>query len=315
MLQRIRDRVDEVMPQGLNRLKLRSSANAEDIPNFDGAGLYTSFSARLDRDDRPDGSCDIEEDNDGDLRMSPRTVNCALKGVYASLWNQRAVEERNFARLDHGTAAMGIAIVPRYAWQSPIAANSVAITRVLNTGAVSGYTFSTQEGNTLVTNPPAGTISEEMIAAFSEVDVPPAFIVTRYAVTAPNAPPRTESVLSQSEQEQLLEITKAVEEAYCHAQPDYYPGDCSWVTIDPGKPTALDLEYKLLDNGQFVCKQVREFSGGGAGDKSDALGSNTTSAAGCNAATSPSKRPSLVLVVLACLAAGRRKKGASSVTR
>jgi hypothetical protein len=33
------------------------------------------------------------------------------------------------------------------------------------------------------------------------------------------------------------------------------------VTLDPAKPTALDLEVKVLENGQYVFKRVRELAG------------------------------------------------------
>ena len=34
--------------------------------------------------------------DDSDVKMEPRTIACAIKGVYASLWNKRAIEERTF---------------------------------------------------------------------------------------------------------------------------------------------------------------------------------------------------------------------------
>lgn len=87
----------------MEKMKLRSSANAEDIPNFDGA-------------------------------------------VFASLWNTRAIEERSFARLDHATASMGIAVVPKYDAESQVAANGLIITRSVNSDFLA-YTLSVQRGN------------------------------------------------------------------------------------------------------------------------------------------------------------------------
>lgn len=49
--------------------------------------------------------------------------------------------------------------------------------------------------------------------------------------------------------------------AYCAAKPDYYDGSCRVVVVDNEKPTSLDMELKILQNGHFVCKQVREFGG------------------------------------------------------
>ena len=52
-----------------------------------------------------------------------------------------------------------------------------------------------------------------------------------------------------------------METAYCAAKRDYYSGPCEFVTVDNQKPKSLDLEVKLLENGQWVVKQVREFGG------------------------------------------------------
>ena len=212
---------------------MRSSANAEDIPNFDGAGLHDSFAADTDKRDRPIGSCLIEEDDEegGEVKrkVKPKSVGCAVKGVYASLWNKRAIEERFFARIDQTNIAMGLAIVPAYDLESEIAANTVVVTRVLNTDDVFGYSLSVQEGNNLVTNPDPGTHSEVTIAAFIGDDEPTSLTVTRFAKPTPDAPERTEPVLAGERMLELVDVAKAVEEAYCRAKPGYYP-DCRFVT-------------------------------------------------------------------------------------
>ncbi len=262
-LQAIRAKLNEVLP-GVEKIKVRSSANAEDIPNFDGAGLHDSFAADTDKRDRPIGSCLIEEDDEegGEVKrkVKPKSVGCAVKGVYASLWNKRAIEERFFARIDQTNIAMGLAIVPAYDLESEIAANTVVVTRVLNTEDVFGYSLSVQEGNNLVTNPDPGTHSEVTIAAFIGDDEPTSLTVTRFAKPTPDAPERTEPVLAGERMLELVDVAKAVEEAYCRAKPGYYP-DCRFVTSAGDKEAALDLEAKILENGHLVYKQVREFGG------------------------------------------------------
>ncbi len=248
------------LPSGTKSVKIRSSSNAEDIAGFDGAGLYDSFRGDFDAVDNPEHHCTVVETADEDLEVSPRTVACAMKGVYASLWNKRAVEERTFARLDHSTSAMGLAVVARYKERGDIAANSVVITRVLNSSGVFGYTFSTQKGNNVVTNPKKGTVAENVIAAFLAGE-PTAFTVTRFATPKANKPALTTTVMTEAQMQTLLDITTAVEIAYCKAADDYYTGSCSNVVSDVEKPRALDFEFKLYENGEFLCKQVREFSG------------------------------------------------------
>jgi hypothetical protein len=59
----------------------------------------------------------------------------------------------------------------------------------------------------------------------------------------------------------LVDLARRVESAYCVAKRGYYPGQCAFVTADNSKPKSLDLEVKLLESGQWVVKQVREFGG------------------------------------------------------
>lgn len=265
MVEGIQQKLAAALP-GVQKLKVRSSANAEDQPNFDGAGLYSSYSANLGKTDNPDGSCKVVTDASADgvetkLEMSPKTLACAIKGVFASTWNRRAIEERSYARLDHATAYMGIAIVPKYDLEAEIGANSVIVTRVINSEGTYGYTFSSQVGNNLVTNPTPGTLPESTIAAFSDPGVEPSFVVTRYATPDKGKPALTHTVLSTEQMKTMLALTQTIETAYCKAKPGYYDQSCANVSVDIDKPMALDLEMKILENGHFVVKQMREFSG------------------------------------------------------
>ena len=76
-------------------LRYRSSTNNEDLPGFNGAGLYDS------KTQDPD-----ETEEDG--------IDKSLKGVFASLWTFRAFTEREFYRIDHLAAAMGVLVHPNY---------------------------------------------------------------------------------------------------------------------------------------------------------------------------------------------------------
>jgi len=262
-LQRLRVKLDEVLP-GVEKIKVRSSANAEDVPNFDGAGLHDSFAADTDKDDLPDRGCRVTESSDGvevKRRVKPKSVLCAVKSVYASLWNKRAIEERSFARIDHSSVAMGLAVVPAYDIESEVAANAVVVTRVLNTNDVYGYSLSVQVGNNLVTNPDPGTYSEVTIAGFISETEPVSLTITRFAKPTKDSLERTEPVLAREQMLDLVDLARRVENAYCAAKPDYYSGPCEFVTVDNQKQKSLDLEVKLLENRQWVVKQVREFSG------------------------------------------------------
>lgn len=247
----------------MEKMKFRSSANAEDIPNFDGAGLHDSFSVKLSSTDAPDMACRLESEQDGvvtKLEIKPKTPQCGIKGVFASLWNTRAIEERSFARLDHATASMGIAVVPAYDTDSEVAANGVLVTRAVNSDILA-YTLSLQQGNNLVTNPDPGTISQMTLATFSGDNRPPRFTLVRRATPVAGQPALTKSVLEDARMNQVTSLARVVEEAYCRVKPGYYSGDCRYVYVDSDKPKSLDMEFKYLQNGQFVLKQSREFHG------------------------------------------------------
>lgn len=73
-------------------IRCRSSTNNEDLPGFSGAGLYDSKT---------------QHPNEGHIAKS-------IKQVYASMWNFRAFDEREFYRVDHFTAAMGVLVHPNH---------------------------------------------------------------------------------------------------------------------------------------------------------------------------------------------------------
>jgi hypothetical protein len=258
----IQQKITAVLPD-VAKVKVRSSANAEDVPNFDGAGLHDSFAADLGKPNDLHRACQFHTEIDGaevKRKVKPKSLVCAIKGVYASLWNKRAIEERNFAHIDHSSVAMGLVIVPAYDADSEIIANAVVVTRVMNTTDVFGYSLSVQEGNNLVTNPDPQTYSEVTIAAFL-ADEPVSLTVTRFAKPTAEAAERTTMILPPAQMTDLVELCRWVEGRYCQAKPGYYPGGCADVDSDATKPKSVDLELKLLVNGRIVCKQVREFGG------------------------------------------------------
>jgi len=67
---------------------VRSSSNSEDLPNFNGAGIYSSVP-------------NVRE---------PEKVIEAIKTVWASLWNFEAYEARERAGIEHSKVYMGVLI-------------------------------------------------------------------------------------------------------------------------------------------------------------------------------------------------------------
>lgn len=128
------------------KIRLRSSTNCEDLPSFNGAGLYVSK---------------------GFWEGSGRAVlEQKILEVYASLWLDRAFEEREFFGINHQKAAMAILIHEAFPNEY---ANGVALTLPNPTGGSSIH-INSQIGEASVTNP-EGTAQPEMIY-FRALDSP-----------------------------------------------------------------------------------------------------------------------------------------------
>lgn len=254
----------------LEKIKVRSSANTEDIEGFNGAGLHDSYSAKLSKDlDTQALACRYERELDDDTGLleddvKPKNLGCAVKAVYASLWNLGAVRERSYRKFDHRFASMGVSVQPTYRFRPgiEIAANSVLITRVVGTEAIYGQQLSTQRFNGLVTNPVAGTKAELATVTFDASGKHVAVNVLQYAKPVAALPPLEQTVMSEELMKLHSEIARFVEVKYCEAKPDYAPGyRCSAVVNSVKKPAALDMEFKTFDNGEVLIKQVRSFYG------------------------------------------------------
>ena len=231
LLRRLRDTIEDSplpvwMTEAVDRLKaswrrnvslrLRSSTNNEDLEGFNGAGLYSSYTHAID---------------EGPLEKS-------VKQVWASLWNYRAFEEREFWRIDHFSAAMGVLVHPNYTEEQ---ANGVGVTTNIFDPAWEGHYVNVQVGENLVTNPEAGTTPEEYLIAqlFGGSDE------IQY-IRFSNLLPRGETILTRA---QALDLKIKMDLIHNHFRSLYQPANwSSW---------AMEVEFKITDDGDLLIKQAR----------------------------------------------------------
>ena len=205
--------MNEGFPEGINR-RYRSSTNNEDLPGFNGAGLYGSKSQRPDEDEE-------------DLAKS-------LKEVYASLWNFRAFIERDFHRIDHTAAAMGVLVHPSY--QDELA-NGVAVSFDPVSGGEGSYYVNTQVGEDLVTNPDALSVPEEILLR------PLGRLVV---LGTSNQLPPGELIMSGAQMAQLGGSLTVIDDHFAGL---YNPA--------PGEPFAMEIEFKITSENILAIKQAR----------------------------------------------------------
>ncbi len=199
-------------------LRCRSSTNNEDLPDFNGAGLYESYTHHRD---------------EGHIAKS-------IQQVWAGLWTYRAFEERDFYRIDHLQAAMGVLVHPNYANEQ---ANGVAVTKNIYDVNWQGYYVNVQVGEDLVTNPPANSIPDEfLVADLAGVERYEIQYVRHSNLVADGGPILTKA--------QIFELADTMRLINLHFRPLYQVprGD---------RQFAMDIEFKITADGRLNIKQAR----------------------------------------------------------
>ena len=201
-------------PEGTS-VRCRSSTNNEDLPGFSGAGLYDSVTHKSD---------------EGHLSES-------IKQVYASLWNFRAFEEREFYRVDHKLTAMGVLLHPNFSDEK---ANGVAVTDDILYEQQGYYYINTRLGEDLVTNPDAETSPEETLLGWYDRD-------GHQIVRRSEQIDRSKSLLTD---EHLASMRKYL--ARIHARfAKLYTRDKEDMKF------AMEIEFKITKDNKLVIKQAR----------------------------------------------------------
>jgi hypothetical protein len=205
------------------RVRFRSSSNVEDLPGFNGAGLYVSEGI--------------------DAGTSSATVADAIRDVWSSLWMQRAYDEREYFNVDQDSVAMAVLVQEAFPSEK---ANGVAISRdVLAPSDGDKFYINAQVGEALVTNPAPGIASDQF---------------TYSLWRSPHIERVSESSFGNGNpvltDEESYRLACSLQQIHDHFRPLIDPDrQNSWF--------AMDIEFKLIgDERQLVIKQARPYSFG-----------------------------------------------------
>ena len=217
----------EDFPVG-TKVRCRSSTNNEDLPGFSGAGLYTSKTQHLD---------------EGHISKS-------IKQVYASMWNFRAYEERDFYRVDHFMAAMGLLCHPNFEEEK---SNGVGISIDPIYDTEDTFYLNTQVGESLITNPDPNSVPEEILL-YENPDQAGGYLVLQLS----NLVEQGELVMDQIYLDQMREFLSLIHDEFAILY-----------NVEGVEGFGMDIEYKVTAQDQLVIKQARPWVSFWANIKAD----------------------------------------------
>jgi hypothetical protein len=238
-------------PDGKKRkMKIRSSTNSEDLPNFNGAGLYESAGYKPYA-----GGVELTREK------KEAAVRKALRTVWASVWGLRAYEERTAFGIPHSEVMMGLQVNPSFTDEG---VNGVVVTRNVSERSDipgAGVYIESQRGDKYsVTNPDGGAKPERMLVLYDPTCPQDASKYVVHVLQKSNVSDDGQTVLTEDNPKQVLvephlsDLVRQTLKATAHFKPIY----------GPSKPDfALDFEYKVdsFDTGrdQVYLKQARPY--------------------------------------------------------
>jgi pyruvate,water dikinase len=216
-----------------SRFRFRSSTNAEDMKGFSGAGLYSSKTALT-------GSNIVEKDEG-------KTIENALRKVWASLWKDSAYDERAYFNIQQEDVMMGILVHRSFPDEE---VNGVAISKNIYRENNLGFVVNAQLGDSSVVQPnPAITCDQFICYPTQEsgfyTQNQTIEIITTSSLNDFNL------VMTSDEIYRLANVIQGIKKYF-------YYRDFTSATFNE---YALDFEFKLeKDSRELYIKQVRPFN-------------------------------------------------------
>ncbi len=197
-------------------IRCRSSTNNEDLPGFNGAGLYTSKT---------------QHPHEGHISKS-------VKQVYASLWNLRAFEERDFYRINHFKASMGVLCHPNFKNEL---SNGVGVSTDPLYNTNSTFYLNTQIGEELITNPDSNARPEEILLDRVSVSSNNYIVLQRSNLVKEDS-----TILSEKHLSEMRDFLSVIHDEFARLY-----------RAENNPSFAMDIEYKVTEANQLIIKQAR----------------------------------------------------------
>ena len=237
LISRLGERIEEVFGLRTRMVRFRSSSNVESTLEWSGAGLYESTSVcladTLDDDEDGPSFCDVERENE-------RTIERALKKVWASLWTFRAHEERTFFQIPPEAAAMAILVTRAFLDE---AANGIAYTGNPRNLKDRRYVVTAQAGEGSVVSPGPGVTVERNLLEVTGGEVVDIIRERSSSLVEPG-----EVILSDAHLEELGAFLWRIDEEF--------PLELAGFRREQ---VLLECEFKLEPDGALALKQMRPF--------------------------------------------------------
>jgi pyruvate, water dikinase len=209
--------------------RFRSSTNAEDIPGFNGAGLYTSKT--------------------GSLIDTAKPIDKAVKSVWASLWSLRAFQERSFFGLDQSKVFMGILCHRNFGDEE---ANGVVVTKNLYRDNYPGMVVNIQIGETSIVLP-SDSISCEQLLVTMPIDADDSDENIGIDHIAFSSLSPSKNIMTNEEMVRLSRFCKAIKS-------HFYFNKNRFTDQSLFDKYGMDIEFKLEKRTRkLYIKQAREY--------------------------------------------------------
>lgn len=209
---------------GQRKMRFRSSTNAEDLQDFNGAGLYHSTS--------------------GIPNSTKKPIDKAVKKVWASLWLERAYDERQYFNIEQKNITMGILVHRAFPDEM---ANGVAISKNLYRPNYPGFTISVQKGEESVVNPKKGVICDHFIG-YIKNDLEHSNKELMIDWISKSSINNNNAVLTHGQALLLLKVIREIKRHYFSL--DVY-SERNYSNF------GLDIEFKFEKDNTLYIKQVR----------------------------------------------------------